>query len=110
MGQVNLAEPTVGTDLALPLGETHPINAYLNGLSEGSRTGQLSAIVAAYAAMRGERLEDQEPEVREGYREAIWRFPWQELRHQHVAALRTRLQSLYAPATANKYCQSCALC
>lgn len=91
------------TSLAPPRGDTHPINAYLNGLSEGSLVGQTSAIVAAYAAMRGERLESLSPEVREEYRDAIWRFPWQSLRHEHVAALRTRLQSLYAPATANKY-------
>jgi len=90
--------------LVLPPGETHPINAYLNGLSEGSRTGQRSAIVAAYAAMKGERLEDLHSSVRYEYREVgIWEFPWHELRHEHTAALRSRLQELYAPATANKY-------
>ena len=91
------------TTLALPRGSKHPVNAYLNGLSEGSLIGQTSAIVASYAAMRGERLENLAPDLREDYREAIWRFPWDELRHEHMAALRTRLQSLYAPATANKY-------
>lgn len=97
-------ELVANTTLALPRGDTHPINAYLNSLSEGSRVGQLSAIVAAYAAMRGERLEDQSPEVRAGYRdEGIWAFPWHELRHEHMAALRSRLQEIYSPATANKY-------
>ncbi|MCH8876692.1 MAG: tyrosine-type recombinase/integrase [Chloroflexi bacterium] len=82
----------------------HPIMAYLAGLSPGSRTGQLTAICTAVAVMRYDRcLGDLDPEARKEIRDtAIWQFPWHELDHAHVMALRSRLQELYAYTNANK--------
>lgn len=46
---------------------------------------------------------DLDSEVRQEIRqESIWAFPWHELDHAHVMALRSRLQELYAFTNANK--------
>lgn len=97
--------PTSATTEALARPHAkHPIQAYLAGLSPGSRTGQLTAICTAVAVMRHDvALGDLDPEVREEIRhEAIWSFPWHELDHAHVMALRSRLQELYAASNCNK--------
>ena len=97
--------PTPATTEALARPHAkHPIQAYLAGLSPGSRTGQLTAICTAVAVMRHDcRLGDLDPKVREEIRqEAIWAFPWHELDHSHVMALRSRLQEIYAYSNCNK--------
>jgi integrase len=96
------AEPEFA--LVIPRDGDQPINVYLASLSPGSRIGQLTAICTALAVMQYDKpLGDLEPEERRTIRvEGIWRFRWWDLRNQHVAALRARLQALYHYSTANK--------
>lgn len=95
--------PAMTSALARPHAK-HPIQAYLAGLSPGSRTGQLTAICTALAVMRHDvRLGDLDQSTRQEIRErAIWEFAWERLDHSHVMALRSRLQELYAFTNANK--------
>lgn len=90
--------------LAIPRNGDHPVTVYLASLSPGSRAGQLTAICTALAVMQhDQRLGDLSPEERRTIRaEGVWSFPWWELRNQHVAALRTRLQALYKYSNCNK--------
>ena len=91
----DLAIATVtGTTLAAPLpaGVPHPAAVYLAGLGEGSRRAiarSLDLVVEVFA--------DAGPMPGAGLV-----FPWWELRYSHTAAIRARLQTRVAPATANK--------
>jgi len=75
--------------------EDHPVAAYLAGLSEGSRRGQLTALRAAVAAITNrETSEVDSAEV------PTW--TWHELTAAHMAAIRSRLEERHSPAYANK--------
>ena len=104
--QVKVIEARAETEfaLAVPRDSEHPINCYLASLSPGSRTGQLIAICTAVAAMRHDaRLGDLDPTERRANREeAICRFPYRELRNQHIAAPRIRLHAPYKHSNAIK--------
>ena len=62
---------------------------YLASLVEGPGREGMRATLAHVAAMLGTA--------------SIKDCPWQDLRYQHVAALRSRLAERFAPATVNKY-------
>jgi integrase len=100
----HVAEAGAEFALAIPSSGDHPINVYLASLSPGSRAGQLTAICTAVAVMRHDtRLGDLPEAERRAIRdELIWNFPYWELRNQKIAALRTRLQSLYKYSNSNK--------
>ena len=68
----------------------HPAAAYLEQLGEGSRRTMREALT---------KLANWASEGRCGPHD----LPWHMLRIEHTAALRTRLQSTLAPATANKH-------
>lgn len=75
--------------LAEQRGDEHPALVYLARLSPGSRAtmrGALDAIAGRLTAGAADHII----------------MPWQQLRYQHTAALRTVLAETYAPATANK--------
>ena len=73
---------------ALP-SDLHLASVYLASLSEGSRRTMRAA------------LENMAKLVSAG-RSGAFALPWQELRYQHTAAIRSALAERYAPATANK--------
>lgn len=67
-----------------------PVAVYLAELGEGSRRTMLGALRRAAGLMTGGAVDDAR------------RFPWHQLRVEHVAALRSKLAGELAPATANK--------
>ena len=83
---MNLSTTTNG-----PLAEHNgePVAVYLAGLAAGSRRTMLGALdtIAALAT-------DGRADARS--------FPWQQLRHEHTAAIRAALAERYAMTTANK--------
>ena len=85
-------DPPTTINEIIPVGETqrgdlNPAAVYVASLSQGSaQTGMTSAL------KRVAELVGSTPDE----------LPWHQLRHSHVAALRTRLAELYAPATCNK--------
>ncbi len=69
--------------------DKNPFRVYLSSLSKGSRrTMEASADILTQAASRGQCDTDT--------------FPWESLRYQHTAAIRSWLADNYATATANK--------
>jgi site-specific recombinase XerD len=94
-----MAELAVTTEGIRPLVKrektTHPVAAYMAGLSEGSRRGQFVALRAALAAASGRQTADV-------HAEEVWASQWEQLRHEHVAAIRSRLQETVKPTYANK--------
>jgi site-specific recombinase XerD len=62
--------------------DLNPVNVYLASLATGSRRTMAQALESIAAITRG--------------------FPWHEMRHQHVAAVRSTLAERHAAATANK--------
>ncbi len=73
----------------LPAGElgaaetTHPVNAYMAGLSARSRRTMLGAMeTIAVFATNGEA--------------DVWSFPWHQLRYEHAAAIRAGLMERYS--------------
>lgn len=86
--------PVVANFSSFPLSvdvqlDTNPVCVYLAGLAPGSRrTMRQSLEVIASAAVN----ESIDPIT----------FPWQQLRNQHVVAIRSWLAERYSPATANK--------
>ena len=67
----------------------NPVAVYLAGLSTGSRRTMLGALNTMAGLATGRRADARS-------------FPWHELRHQHTAAIRSRLAEQYSPSTANK--------
>ncbi len=67
----------------------NPVAVYLAGLSAGSRRTMLGALDTMAGLAAGGRADARS-------------FPWHELRHQHTAAIRSRLAEQYSAATANK--------
>ncbi len=79
--------PTLTAAPPLP-SSRNPAAVYLASLAEGPGRASMTSTLINIAAALGFVLED---------------CPWHQLRHAHVAALRARWQTEYAPATANKY-------
>ena len=79
--------PTLTAAPPLPASR-NPASVYLASLAEGPGRASMISTLTNIAAVLGFTLED---------------CPWDELRHAHVAALRSRWQARYAPATCNKY-------
>ncbi|MDE0360611.1 MAG: tyrosine-type recombinase/integrase [Rhodospirillaceae bacterium] len=79
--------PSVPSIEALPA-ERNPAIIYLASLTAGEGRRSMASTLSQLATMLG-------------CRDAA-SCPWHELRHPHVAALRTVLAERYAPATANK--------
>lgn len=74
---------------AAPLAASrNPAAVYLASLAEGPGRASMQSTLARIAEALGFDIAD---------------CPWHELRHAHVAALRSRWQADFAPATANKY-------
>ena len=62
---------------------THPVNAYLAGLSARSRRTMLGAMeTIAVSATNGEAN--------------VWSFPWHRVRYEHAAAIRSGLMERYS--------------
>lgn len=79
--------PALPAAAALPP-ERNPAAVYLASLSAGAGRRSMRSTLAHVAAMLGYRVDA---------------CPWQALRFQHVAALRSVLAARCAPATTNKY-------
>lgn len=69
--------------------DEHPVRVYLASLSEGSRRTMRGALERIAGLASGGRAD-------------AMTLAWGELRYQHTAAIRSRLASSCAPATANK--------
>ncbi len=67
----------------------HPARVYLASLSEGSRRTMRTALETIAKLVSADRAN-------------ALTLPWQHLRYQHTAAIRSELAQRYAPATANK--------
>jgi len=102
MKSLEVVESGAGSVTLARKNGTHPVGAYIASLAEGSRAGQFSALASALAAARGDRLGDLPRPEAESYRSAVWSTDWSQLRHEHVAAIRSALAELYKPATTNK--------
>ena len=79
--------PAVTASVSLPAAR-NPATIYLAGLVSGEGRRSMASSLAQVAAMLG----CDDPAA----------CPWHELRHHHVAALRSVLAERYAPASANK--------
>src|SRR5262245_32012410 len=95
---VNTFVPSVAPTAlsAAPLDQT-PAAVYLASLSEGSQLTMRTALnTIAELLGVGEVLDANGRDMR------CLAVPWASLRYEHTAALHTRLQEQYAPATTNK--------
>lgn len=81
------APPSLAPAAPLPPGR-NPAAVYLASLAEGPGRASMRPTLAGIAASLGFGVAD---------------CPWHELRHAHVAALRSRWRAVFAPATANKH-------
>ncbi|MDJ0752758.1 MAG: tyrosine-type recombinase/integrase [Ardenticatenaceae bacterium] len=70
--------------------DEHPVTVYLAGLSPGSRRTMLGALNTVAQIGLGDESA------------AAWDIPWERLRFQHTAAMRSFLQERYAHTTANR--------
>lgn len=68
----------------------HPVAAYIDGLGDSSQRPMQVAVESIADILSAGKVPAD-------------RLAWHELRPEHTAKLRSRLQSLYAPATANRY-------
>ncbi len=72
-------------------GRVKDVRAYLASLSEGaSRASMHSALDQVARVFAGDEETD------------ALQIPWNQLRYEHMAALRSHLAEAYSPATANK--------
>jgi len=69
--------------------DRHPAAVYVARLGAGSRATMMQAL-------------DRVAELASGGEHDARSFPWEHLRYQHTAAIRTRLVEAHAPATVNK--------
>jgi len=76
------------TTAGAALASRHPVAVYLAGLAEGPGRVSTLSTLRQVAAILGQG--------------DVASTPWQELRFQHVAALRAKLAEVYSPATVNK--------
>lgn len=85
---------------------TSPVGAYLSSLSEGSRRGQETALLAVLAIVESrdtkKRKTKEEREEREEERERLRYNAWHSLTAAHTNAIRAALQERHSPAYANK--------
>ena len=76
-------------------GKPNPVGAYLAGLAEGSRRGQLVALRVIIAVL-------SDRSTGEVVNEEVAAFTWHEMTGAHVDAIRSKLQESHSPAYANK--------
>ena len=79
MNELSLIEPNLPR---VERADENPVNVYLASLATGSRRTMAQSLESIAAITRG--------------------FPWQAMRHQHVAAIQSTLAERHAAATANK--------
>ena len=71
-----------------------PATVYVQGLGKGSQRTMQGALFSCLQLMLPDQLLTSE---------AIFVFPWEQLRFEHTTVLRARLADRYKPSTANKH-------
>jgi len=71
-------------------GDRHPVAVYIDGLGDSSQRPMRVAVESIADILSAGRVSADE-------------LAWHQLRPEHTGKLRSRLQSLYSPATANRY-------
>jgi integrase/recombinase XerD len=93
-----LADLVLDTPVLDERRDRHPAAAYLEGLTDGARRTQTSALNQVADLLGVAELRDQD-----GRDVRYLAVPWAEFRYPHTNAIRARLVSKYAPATARRY-------